>query len=54
MWVGGQSQAQVALSLGKTQYPLYFLYFFDIRLIPTLFLILGWGYQPERFQAGIY
>jgi len=23
-------------------------------LIPTLFLILGWGYQPERFQAGIY
>ena len=25
----------------------YFLYFFDSRLIPTLFLILGWGYQPE-------
>ncbi|GLH11623.1 NADH-ubiquinone oxidoreductase chain 4, partial [Gryllus bimaculatus] len=24
------------------------------RLIPTLFLILGWGYQPERVQAGIY
>jgi NADH-ubiquinone oxidoreductase chain 4 len=23
-------------------------------LIPTLFLILGWGYQPERVQAGIY
>jgi NADH-ubiquinone oxidoreductase chain 4 len=22
-------------------------------LIPTLFLILGWGYQPERVQAGI-
>ena len=21
---------------------------------PTLFLILGWGYQPERVQAGIY
>jgi len=20
----------------------------------TLFLILGWGYQPERIQAGIY
>jgi NADH:ubiquinone oxidoreductase subunit 4 (subunit M) len=23
-------------------------------LIPTLFLILAWGYQPERVQAGIY
>jgi formate hydrogenlyase subunit 3/multisubunit Na+/H+ antiporter MnhD subunit len=23
-------------------------------LIPTLFLILGWVYQPERVQAGIY
>jgi NADH-ubiquinone oxidoreductase chain 4 len=23
-------------------------------LIPTLFLILGWRYQPERVQAGIY
>jgi NADH:ubiquinone oxidoreductase subunit 4 (subunit M) len=23
-------------------------------LIPTLFLILGWGYQPERVQACIY
>ena len=22
--------------------------------MPTLFLILGWGYQPERVQAGIY
>jgi hypothetical protein len=21
---------------------------FESRLIPTLFLILGWGYQPER------
>ena len=25
-----------------------------ITLLPTLFLILGWGYQPERVQAGIY
>jgi NADH:ubiquinone oxidoreductase subunit 4 (subunit M) len=23
-------------------------------LIPTLFLILGWVYQTERIQAGIY
>nr|YP_009171573.1 NADH dehydrogenase subunit 4 [Mirhipipteryx andensis]AJW76428.1 NADH dehydrogenase subunit 4 [Mirhipipteryx andensis] len=27
---------------------------FEASLIPTLFLILGWGYQPERVQAGIY
>jgi NADH-ubiquinone oxidoreductase chain 4 len=27
---------------------------FEISLIPTLLLILGWGYQPERLQAGIY
>lgn len=31
-----------------------FYVFFESRLIPTLFLILGWGYQPERLQAGIY
>lgn len=31
-----------------------FYLFFEIRLIPTLFLILGWGYQPERLQAGVY
>nr|ARH54645.1 NADH dehydrogenase subunit 4 [Schizotus pectinicornis] len=31
-----------------------FYLFFEISLIPTLILILGWGYQPERLQAGIY
>lgn len=31
-----------------------FYLFFEVRLIPTLFLILGWGYQPERLQAGFY
>jgi NADH-ubiquinone oxidoreductase chain 4 len=31
-----------------------FYLFFESRLIPTVFLILGWGYQPERLQAGIY
>lgn len=31
-----------------------FYIFFERRLIPTLFLILGWGYQPERLQAGVY
>lgn len=34
---------------------LFMLYiFFESSLIPTLVLILIWGYQPERLQAGIY
>nr|ATN41172.1 NADH dehydrogenase subunit 4 [Diptera sp. 69 LC-2017] len=34
---------------------LFFFYlFFESSLIPTFFLILGWGYQPERLQAGLY
>nr|AND95983.1 NADH deshydrogenase subunit 4 [Onthophagus laticollis] len=31
-----------------------FYLFFEASLIPTLILIVGWGYQPERLQAGIY
>nr|YP_009441716.1 NADH dehydrogenase subunit 4 [Amphizoa insolens]AOY39248.1 NADH dehydrogenase subunit 4 [Amphizoa insolens] len=31
-----------------------FYFFFESSLIPILILILGWGYQPERLQAGIY
>jgi NADH-ubiquinone oxidoreductase chain 4 len=31
-----------------------FYLFFESSLIPTVFLILGWGYQPERLQADIY
>jgi NADH-ubiquinone oxidoreductase chain 4 len=31
-----------------------FYLFFESSLITTVFLILGWGYQPERLQAGIY
>lgn len=31
-----------------------FYVFFERSLIPTLFLILGWGNQPERLQAGLY
>ena len=33
---------------------LIFFFFFERRLLPTLLLILGWGYQPERLQAGMY
>nr|QAU54072.1 NADH dehydrogenase subunit 4 [Cellana radiata] len=32
----------------------WFYVFFEMSLIPTLILILGWGYQPERLQAGMY
>nr|YP_010891549.1 NADH dehydrogenase subunit 4 [Alviniconcha strummeri]WJK73098.1 NADH dehydrogenase subunit 4 [Alviniconcha strummeri] len=32
----------------------HFYFFFEASLIPTLLLILGWGYQPERLQAGMY
>nr|UOA67851.1 NADH dehydrogenase subunit 4 [Sophianus sp.] len=31
----------------------YYL-FFECSLIPTLILIFGWGYQPERLNAGFY
>nr|YP_010282214.1 NADH dehydrogenase subunit 4 [Drupella rugosa]UHM24778.1 NADH dehydrogenase subunit 4 [Drupella rugosa] len=33
---------------------LLFYFLFEASLIPTLLLILGWGYQPERLQAGMY
>nr|YP_009332122.1 NADH dehydrogenase subunit 4 [Californiconus californicus]APH08598.1 NADH dehydrogenase subunit 4 [Californiconus californicus] len=33
---------------------LMFYFLFEASLIPTLMLILGWGYQPERLQAGMY
>jgi NADH-ubiquinone oxidoreductase chain 4 len=33
---------------------LSFHIFFGSRMIPTLFFILGWGYQPEWVQAGFY
>nr|QDP18062.1 NADH dehydrogenase subunit 4 [Phymateus morbillosus] len=33
---------------------LMFYIFFEGSILPTLWLILGWGYQPERLQAGVY
>nr|QHZ87387.1 NADH dehydrogenase subunit 4 [Isonychia sp. XL-2019] len=41
------------LTFSSTNLFLFYL-FFEGSLIPTLFLILGWGYQPERLQAGVY
>jgi len=33
---------------------LFFYLFFELSLVPILLIILGWGYQPERLQAGLY
>nr|ARH54385.1 NADH dehydrogenase subunit 4 [Gastrallus laevigatus] len=41
------------LTFCSTNFFLFYV-FFEVSLIPTLFLIIGWGFQPERLQAGIY
>ena len=33
---------------------LSFYILFELRLIPTLFLIFCFGYQPEKLQASMY
>lgn len=38
----------------RTTNILVFYVSFEARLIPTILLILGWGYQPERIQARTY
>lgn len=40
-------------SFSFNDYLLFYLSF-ECSLIPILFLILGWGYQPERSIAGLY
>nr|YP_009743857.1 NADH dehydrogenase subunit 4 [Barbourion lemaii]QIE12608.1 NADH dehydrogenase subunit 4 [Barbourion lemaii] len=45
----------ILLFLTFTVMNLFMFYmFFESSLIPTLLLIVGWGYQPERIQAGMY
>nr|UEV85629.1 NADH dehydrogenase subunit 4 [Thalamita sima] len=41
------------LTFSSMDYLMFYISF-ESSLIPTLILILGWGYQPERIQAGIY
>jgi len=43
----------LVLTFSSTDYLLFYIRF-ERSLIPTLILILGWGYQPERLQAGVY
>nr|YP_010373793.1 NADH dehydrogenase subunit 4 [Bryanellocoris orientalis]UPI55320.1 NADH dehydrogenase subunit 4 [Bryanellocoris orientalis] len=32
----------------------YFYLWFESSMVPTMFLIFSWGYQPERLLAGMY
>lgn len=43
----------LVLSFGVYNLFIYYL-FFECSLIPTVFLIFGWGYQPERLISGYY
>jgi NADH-ubiquinone oxidoreductase chain 4 len=33
---------------------IHFYVFFEASLVPIFILVIGWGYQPERLQAGVY
>nr|QXU57674.1 NADH dehydrogenase subunit 4 [Cherax setosus] len=41
------------LTFSSVNYLMFYISF-ESSLIPMLVLILGWGYQPERIQAGVY
>lgn len=44
----------VLITAYRTNHIINFFIIFEASLIPTLILILRWGYQPERLQAGTY
>nr|YP_010713532.1 NADH dehydrogenase subunit 4 [Lyncina vitellus]WDA98664.1 NADH dehydrogenase subunit 4 [Lyncina vitellus] len=52
MFLGALNLILVLTFMSSSILSFYFL--FEASLIPTLLLILGWGYQPERLQAGMY
>nr|YP_005087983.1 NADH dehydrogenase subunit 4 [Pauropus longiramus]ADT63085.1 NADH dehydrogenase subunit 4 [Pauropus longiramus] len=33
---------------------MFWFFLFEVSMIPIFLVIVGWGYQPERMQAGIY
>nr|CDN85593.2 NADH dehydrogenase subunit 4 [Cherax destructor] len=43
----------LVLTFSSVNYLMFYISF-ESSLIPMLVLILGWGYQPERIQAGVY
>lgn len=45
----------ISMFLARLPFNLITFYIiFETRLWPILFLILGWGYQPERLKAGLW
>nr|ACM79553.1 NADH dehydrogenase subunit 4 [Onisimus nanseni] len=53
MMVGMSLLFFLVLSFSFKEYLLFYLSF-ESCLIPIFLMILGWGYQPERGQAGLY
>ena len=45
--------SSLIIAFRANQFFLFYI-FFEASLVPTLILILLWGYQPERLQAGTY
>nr|YP_010180055.1 NADH dehydrogenase subunit 4 [Anisopteromalus calandrae]QUX32901.1 NADH dehydrogenase subunit 4 [Anisopteromalus calandrae] len=41
------------MSFSSVNYFMFYLYF-EISLLPTFLLIMGWGYQPERISASMF
>lgn len=44
---------RLVLTFLRNRFLLFYI-IFEVSLLPIFFLILGYGYQPERVQAGIY
>nr|WBV74579.1 NADH dehydrogenase subunit 4 [Timomenus komarovi] len=51
--LGGTLMGILVMTFSTLHIGLFYVCF-EASLIPTLLLILGWGYQPERMQAGLY
>nr|YP_009500683.1 NADH dehydrogenase subunit 4 [Allocarsidara bakeri]AWU48826.1 NADH dehydrogenase subunit 4 [Allocarsidara bakeri] len=37
-----------------SDYMIYFYIGFEMSVLPILIIIMGWGYQPDRMEAGMY
>nr|AXI98683.1 NADH dehydrogenase subunit 4 [Pseudoniphargus pityusensis] len=52
----GLNSGLLIFLMGSFVFSDYLMFYvsFECSIIPILLIILGWGYQPERAQAGIY
>nr|AXI98670.1 NADH dehydrogenase subunit 4 [Pseudoniphargus pedrerae] len=52
----GLNSGLLVFLAGSFMFSDYLIFYvsFECSIIPILLIILGWGYQPERAQAGIY